>query len=65
MQNTNSHQLVKLPVVMALTAFGRASIFQYVKDGRFPKPIKIGARATAWRLVEVEAWIDSRQKAGV
>lgn len=26
-----------------------------VKDGRFPKPIKLGARVTAWRAEDIRA----------
>lgn len=26
-----------------------------VKSGRFPKPVKIGARATAWRVEDIRA----------
>jgi phage/plasmid primase-like uncharacterized protein len=30
-----------------------------VKSGRFPKPVKLGARATAWRSVDIQALLDS------
>jgi prophage regulatory protein len=28
-----------------------------VKDGRFPKPLKLGARVTVWRVEEIHALI--------
>jgi prophage regulatory protein len=28
-----------------------------VKDGRFPKPLKLGARVTVWRAEEIHALI--------
>jgi prophage regulatory protein len=31
-----------------------------VKDGSFPKPIRIGARRVAWVEAEIDAWIDQR-----
>lgn len=29
-----------------------------VKDGRFPQPIKLGPRITAWRVDDIRALID-------
>lgn len=29
-----------------------------VKDGRFPKPIKLGPRITAWRVEDIRALIE-------
>jgi prophage regulatory protein len=30
-----------------------------VKDGRFPKPLKLGARVTVWRVRDIRALIGS------
>ena len=30
-----------------------------VKDGRFPKPVKLGARITAWSVDDIRALIDA------
>ncbi|PSH59600.1 helix-turn-helix transcriptional regulator [Phyllobacterium endophyticum] len=30
-----------------------------VKDGRFPKPIKLGPRITAWRVQDIHSLIES------
>ncbi|WP_394693074.1 helix-turn-helix transcriptional regulator [Hyphobacterium sp.] len=30
-----------------------------VKDGRFPKPQKLGARVTVWRVEEIRALIET------
>jgi len=40
----------KLPV-------SQATIWRWVKEGRFPKPFKLGERITVWKLEEVEAFI--------
>jgi prophage regulatory protein len=31
-----------------------------VKAGTFPAPVRIGARAVAWRVSEVEQWLEAR-----
>jgi len=38
-----------------------SGIWQMVKDGRFPKPRRIGERAVAWLEEEVIAWIAARR----
>jgi len=30
-----------------------------VKDGRFPKPLKLGARVTVWRVEDIQALIQN------
>ena len=30
-----------------------------VKDGRFPKPLKLGARVTVWRAEDIHTLIDN------
>lgn len=32
------------------------SIWRLVREGRFPKPIKLSAGCTAWLLADVERW---------
>ncbi|ORE90869.1 AlpA family phage regulatory protein [Aurantimonas sp. 22II-16-19i] len=29
-----------------------------VKDGRFPKPVKLGSRITVWRVEDIRALLD-------
>lgn len=37
----------------------RAHWLQGVKDGRYPKPVKLSARITAWRVEDIRALIRS------
>lgn len=60
MQNTTPPELRKLPVVRRQTGQSAATIYRGVKAGTFPKPVKIGVRASAWVGSEVDAWIHDR-----
>lgn len=33
-----------------------ATILRWVREGRFPKPAKLGANCTRWRVELVEKW---------
>lgn len=37
---------------------GKSSWWQGVKDGRFPKPVKLGPKTTAWRVEDIRALIE-------
>lgn len=36
------------PPVPAILPVAHSTLWQWVKDGRFPKPVKLGPRTTAW-----------------
>jgi predicted DNA-binding transcriptional regulator AlpA len=37
---------------------GRSTWWQGVKTGRFPKPVKLGPRTTAWKVEDIRALIE-------
>lgn len=43
-----------------LVQLSRSTIYAAVKAGTFPAPVRIGARAVAWRVSEVEQWLEAR-----
>ena len=45
-------QLIPAPV-----PFSSATLWRRVKAGTFPKPVKLSAGVTAWRVEDVRAWI--------
>jgi prophage regulatory protein len=42
------------------TGLSRSTIYQYIKDGVFPKPVPLGPRAVGWLEAEVSGWIAER-----
>ena len=57
-------RLLRRPEVQKLTALPTSTLYRYMKEGRFPAPLKIGERAVAWPLSEVQAWLADRPRAG-
>jgi predicted DNA-binding transcriptional regulator AlpA len=37
---------------------GKSTWWQGVKNGRFPKPVKLGPKTTAWRVEDIRALIE-------
>jgi len=56
-------RLLKMPEVVRMTGVPVSSVYWRVSRGEFPRPIKIGERASAWRSDEIEAWIAAKVKA--
>lgn len=44
---------VRLPEVLAVIPIGKTSWWEGVKTGRFPKPVKLSTRCTAWRAEDI------------
>jgi len=45
--------LVRLPSILAVYPVSRTGIYDRIKAGKFPAPVKIGPRSIAWRVEEV------------
>lgn len=53
-------QLWRLPKVEAETGLKRSAIYRLIQLGKFPPPVKLTDRASAWVSTEVQAWIVDR-----
>ena len=38
-----------------------STIWRWVKDGKFPKPMKLADKVTVWDAQEVDAWVRSQR----
>lgn len=41
--------------------FSPATLWRKVKNGSFPKPVKLSERITAWRTDDVLEWLEARR----
>jgi prophage regulatory protein len=63
MNQLEKPMLVRLPAVVQTTGLGRSTLYRLISAGQFPVPLRLSHRSVAWRLAEVEAWVESRQRA--
>ena len=52
--------ILRLPQVEQRTGLSRSTLYQYMKDGYFPKPVPLGLRAVGWLESDVSDWIATR-----
>ncbi len=71
MQQTSNESLAEsrdlsLPIflrvqsVVRMTGLARSTIYEMMAEERFPKQVRIGARAVAWRRADIFEWSNGR-----
>ena len=53
-------KFLRMPAVEGLTGFRKSTIYEWMRDGRFPKPVRLGARMVAWPETAVLQWVQDR-----
>ena len=48
---------VRLPEVLKVFPVSKSSWWAGVKEDRYPKPVKLGPKMTAWRVEDIRALI--------
>ncbi|MDD1152698.1 AlpA family transcriptional regulator [Pseudomonas sp. TNT2022 ID357] len=54
------NRILRRPEVEARTGFKRAHIYSLMKQGKFPKALRLGVRAVGWDSNEINQWIAER-----
>jgi prophage regulatory protein len=59
-------RLLRLPAVEQLTGLKKSTIYAGLnaKPSTFPAPVRLSARAVAWRESDIATWQAARQKTG-
>jgi prophage regulatory protein len=55
--NLGSERLLRRDEVLATIGLSRAWLYSAVSKGQFPRPLRLGARATGWRETDVAQWL--------
>lgn len=49
---------VRLSLILTLLPISKATWWAGVKSGRFPQPVKLATRITAWRVEDIRALVE-------
>lgn len=55
-------KIYRLKEVVELTSLSKSTIYRMISAGVFPASIALSQRAVAWRVSDVDAWLDSLGK---
>ena len=59
-RNAVNVRLLRSRAVISMTGLSRMTIYRLEALGNFPKRIKLGEKAIAWRQDEIDDWIQAR-----
>ena len=49
---------IRIRTVLQIIPISRSAWYQGIADGKFPKPIKLGPRSSAWRVEDIRELIN-------
>jgi prophage regulatory protein len=55
--------ILRLPEVKDRTGLSRSTIYLWISEDRFPRPISLGDRAVGWIESEIDAWLNEQIEA--
>jgi prophage regulatory protein len=55
-----THTILRFPAVQAAIGLSRSTIYLWIAEGTFPRPVSLGARAVGWLQSDVEEWLRQR-----
>lgn len=58
---TAERRILRRAEVEQKTGFKRAHLYTLMREGRFPKALRLGIRAVGWDSAEIDAWIAERR----
>jgi predicted DNA-binding transcriptional regulator AlpA len=51
--------LLRIPQILKIIPVSESGLFAMIKEGRFPKPIKLGAKTSVWKVTDIQEYINS------
>lgn len=53
-------RVIRLKEVIDSTGLARSTIYKFISEGTFPRPISLGDRCVGWVEGEVQEWVLER-----
>ncbi len=63
LKTANEARILRLKQAKERTGLSRSTLYALIKEGKFPAPIALGARAVGWLSSDIDSWIEARVKA--
>ena len=58
--SVTNESFLRLSEIKRRVGLNRTTIYSMAARGEFPKPIKVGERASGWLASEIDAWMRQR-----
>ncbi|WP_244122063.1 helix-turn-helix transcriptional regulator [Burkholderia gladioli] len=54
-------KILRLIGVLDCVGVKKTTLYRWIREGKFPAPVQLGARSVGWRATDVQQWVESRQ----
>ena len=54
----NNTDIINIAQMCRKIGKGRTTLFCWVRDGKFPKPLMIGSRTLGWTTAQYDQWLN-------
>jgi prophage regulatory protein len=58
---SNQPGFIRLRELVKRVPVAKSTVWKWVEDGKFPRPVKLSQRVTAWPVASIEQWEAERQ----
>lgn len=58
------NRLLRLPDVEQLTGLKKSTVYQLMREGKFPRCVRLTSRLSAWPESSVQEWVNQRINQG-
>ena len=58
---TSEFQFYRVNDLTKILSVSRASIYNWLNKGTFPKPIKISDSVNVWRASDIQKWVNDKE----
>lgn len=55
-------EIVSSPLKKGLLPVSKPTIWRWIKAGKFPKPLSLGAGVRAWKKADIEIWLQNKEQ---
>lgn len=53
-------KMLRMKNVLEITGLSRSTVYESIKQGNFPKQIKLGVKAVGWTSDSINEWLESK-----
>lgn len=47
--------------ILEIAGVSNATLYRWIRDGRFPAPVRLGPNSVGWRESAIQEWLDGLQ----
>jgi prophage regulatory protein len=57
-----SEKILRKPEVLARVGIKNSTLYAWIAQGSFPRPLRIGSRAVGWQESQIDKWIEQKAR---